>query len=185
MRKLIVVALLLLTAACARTAEDEPTVASAQKGAVTTSASPSASASFDPDAPLKHAKCMREHGMTWFPDPPPPGEAQALEIPAGVDHEDLDAAMKACEQYLGNTVDKGGPSAEDIERLRDFAKCMRENGVTDFPDPKSDGTSQIGPELGAGPGDPVFDKAEKACEQYQPEGARRQVAGGPREAGGK
>ncbi|MFC4072222.1 hypothetical protein [Actinoplanes subglobosus] len=179
MRKLMITGLLLLSVtACARTTTSEPTVASAQKGTAAPSAS--ASASFDPDAPLKHAKCMREHGMTWFPDPPPPGQGQALEIPAGTDHEDFDAAMKACEQYLGNAVDKGGPDAEDIERLRDFAKCMRDNGVPDFPDPKPDGTSQIQLD----PEDPNFAKAEKACEQYQPEGTRRHVAGGPQQAGG-
>jgi hypothetical protein len=179
MRRLVIAGLLLLTAACTPDTTDEPAVASANKGTVT--ASPSASASFDPDAPLKHAKCMRENGMTWFPDPPPPGEGQALEIPAGTDQKDFDAAMKACEKYLQNAIDKGGPDAAEIERLRQFAKCMREHGVPDFPDPKADGTSQIQ----INPDDPNFTTAEKACEQYKPEGAQGQIAGGPREAGGK
>ncbi|BEL09531.1 hypothetical protein Q0Z83_077220 [Actinoplanes sichuanensis] len=179
MRKLVIAGLLLLTAACSPARTNEPTVASVQKG--TTTPAPSASASFDPDAPLKHAKCMREHGMTWFPDPPPPGEGQALEIPNGTDQKAFDAAMKACEQYLRNAVDKGGPNAEDIERLRDFAKCMRANGMPDFPDPKADGSSEIRIEEGD---DAKFAAAEKACEQYKPEGAQRQVAGGPQKAGG-
>ena len=52
---------------CAKGAES-PGVATAASEGPRSTASPTASAVIDPDAPLKHAKCMRENGMTWFLD---------------------------------------------------------------------------------------------------------------------
>jgi hypothetical protein len=54
-----------------------------------------------------------------------------------------------------------------------MAKCMRANGVPNFPDPGPNGQLAIdSSKLGTGPGDPTWDKAEKACAEYRPEGAR-------------
>jgi hypothetical protein len=59
-----------------------------------------------------------------------------------------------------------------------MAKCMRENGVPDFPDPGPNGEMNLdGSKLDIGPGNPAFDKAEKACEKYMPNGAQKHVAG--------
>jgi hypothetical protein len=35
------------------------------------------------------------------------------------------------------------PSAADLAKLKAYAKCMREHGIPDFPDPKADGTFPI------------------------------------------
>ena len=160
------------SAACARTATNDPQVASANNGKTTASASPSASASDDPDAPLKFSQCMRAHGITWFPDPTE-GKL-SVAIPKGTDQKKMEAAQEACKQYMPNGGNAPKPSAEDLERARDMAKCMRANGVPNFPDPKPDGSIQIdGSKLGTGPGDPTFDKAEKACSKYVPPGAEK------------
>ncbi|GIM96967.1 hypothetical protein [Paractinoplanes toevensis] len=162
----------LVAAGCGRAASNDPQVASAQTGTATPSSSASASASDDPDAPVKFSRCMRDHGITWFPDPS--GGKLAVAEPPGVDRSKVEAAQKACKQYMPNGGEAPKPSAEDLEKVRAQAKCMRENGVPNFPDPEPDGRLAIdGSKLGTGPGDPTFDKAEKACAKYLPEGAEK------------
>jgi hypothetical protein len=182
-RTIAVFALLLAlgpAAACARGGGTDPQVASAKKADATPSASPSASASRDPDAPVKFSRCMREHGISWFPDPGADGR-MALAIPQGTDKAKMDAAMEACKKFAPNGGQPPKMSAEDLEKARQMSKCMRENGVPDFPDPSTDGGLMIdSSKLGSGPGDPAFDKAEQACSKYMPKGARtgKQAGGG-------
>jgi hypothetical protein len=47
----------------------------------------------------------------------------------------VDAAMKACGAFLPQPVRPQAPSAEDLEKKRLYAKCVRDNGVPQFPDP--------------------------------------------------
>jgi hypothetical protein len=58
------------------------------------------------------------------------------------------------------------------------AKCMRENGVPNYPDPKEDGNGrvQIVPGEGVDPNDPNFQKAMDACRDLMPQG--QQARGG-------
>ena len=69
----------------------------------------------------------------------------------------------------------GDTSAEDAEdQALEFSKCMRENGVPDFPDPEFNGEGGITIERSAGPGDSADreteEKAMKACEDKMPRG---------------
>jgi hypothetical protein len=172
----------LVVAGCGRTASNDPQVATAQTSTAKPSSSPSVSTSDDPDAPVKFSQCMRDHGLTWFPDPSD-GKLAVAE-PPGVDRSKVEAAQKACKQYLPNGGEAPKPSAEDLERSRNLAKCMRENGVPNFPDPQPDGGLAIdSSKLGTGPGDPTFDKAEQACSKYIPEGAKRHTSGGTADRG--
>ncbi|WP_051808763.1 hypothetical protein [Actinoplanes subtropicus] len=174
----VLLALALGPAACARSGTNDPQVASAQtaKPKATTSASASAAAP-DPDAPLKFSKCMRDHGISWFPDPSD-GKMSVM-IPKGQDAKKLEAAQEACKQYMPDGGEMHKPSAEELQEARDMAKCMRENGVPNFPDPNPDGGISIDPKkLGTGPDDPLWKKAEKACEQYAPKGHVQQGAVG-------
>ena len=174
----LALALALGPAACARTGAKDPQVASAQT--TKPKASVSAAPSNDPDAPLHFAKCMRDHGISWFPDPN--AGATSIRIPQGQDRTKFEAAQEACKQYMPNGGEMHKPSAEDVEAARNMAKCMRENGIPNFPDPNPDGGMSIDPKkLGAAPGDPVWKKAEKACEQYAPKGS---VRGGSSNSGG-
>jgi hypothetical protein len=154
----------------------------ATAGGATPTASASA-ATRDKDAPLKHAQCMREQGMTWFPDPEPGGK-MSIRIPKGTDKAKFDAAMAACRKWA---PDSGGPDKLDpeaVERMRQMAQCMRDNGVKNFPDPAADGSVRLdGSQIGMGPGDPTFDKAEQACEKYMPEGKNERRTSGAGTAG--
>jgi hypothetical protein len=162
--------LTLASAGCARSDDDGPGVATAQNGPASASASPSAKASRDPDAPLKFAKCMREQGLTWFPDPKS-GGGMAIKVPKGFDPKKLEAAHEACKQFAPG-MDGDGPAQADpemLEKARQMAKCMRENGVPNFPDPQPNGGIRLdGDKLGTGPGDPTFDKAEEKCAKFMP-----------------
>ncbi|WP_433376040.1 hypothetical protein ACQPZX_07085 [Actinoplanes sp. CA-142083] len=173
-RNVAVLALMLALgpAACARTGTNDPQVASAQNAGPKASPSASATPSEDPDAPLKFAKCMREHGLPWFPDPE--DGKMSVAIPKGTDQSKVKAAEEACKQYMPNGGAAHKPSAEELELARKMAQCMRENGVPNFPDPQPDGGIAIdGSKLGTGPGDPTFDKAEQACSKYMPKGAEK------------
>ncbi|SNY30920.1 hypothetical protein [Paractinoplanes atraurantiacus] len=169
--KLITAGFLMALAACAPAAGESPGVATAQSGGPAAQASSSAPAVPDEDMALKHAQCMRKEGVTWWPDPKPGGRT-TIKTPKGFDPDKLEKAMEACKAFAPNGGERLKPDAEMLEQARQMAKCMRENGVPNFPDPKPDGSIAIdGRKLGTGPGDPTFDKAEKACEKYVPEGA--------------
>ena len=139
------------------------------------SAEPSAavSATVAPeDRALKFAQCMREQGMSWFPDPEPGSRGFKMIIPKNVDKTKVDAAMAACKEFSPEGRSGVKLSPEDLERARQMAKCMRENGVPNFPDPGSDGRIKVdGRKLGlTGPDDPAFKAAEEACREFQPDG---------------
>jgi len=174
--------LTLASAACARTGAKDPQVASAQTAKPKASASASTAATDDPDAPLKFAQCMRAHGISWFPDPN--SGKTSIMIPKGQDKTKFETAQEACKQYMPNGGDMHKPTAEELEQARTMAKCMRENGIPNFPDPNPDGGMSIDPKkLGAQPGDPVWKKAEAACSQYAPKGHVQQQ-GGTSDSGG-
>ena len=144
----------------------------------TPAASSSAAAARDEDAPLKFSQCMREQGITWFPDPNPDGGLQ-VKVPEGTDRAKMDAAMAACKQWAPDGGDRGPADPEMLEQARQMAQCMRDNGVPNFPDPNADGSIRLeGDKVGMGPGDPTFDKADEACSKYRPKGRTEGRAGG-------
>ena len=172
-RTVAALALMLALAGCGRAAANDTQVASAQTADATAKPSASASAPVDdPDAILKYSQCMRDQGLTWFPDPS--GGKMEVAVPKGTDDKKMKAAEEACKKYLPNGGEPPKMSAEQLEQARNMAKCMRENGVPNFPDPDPDGGLAIdSTKLGTGPGDPTFDKADKACSQYHPKGEQR------------
>ena len=89
---------------------------------------------------MKFAECMRDNGVGEFPDPDASGE---LTIDGVLNGSSLDPssaawrnAIAACEdlQPAGFTGDEE-VTAEEQETRLEFARCMRDNGVGDFPDP--------------------------------------------------
>ena len=91
---------------------------------------------------VKFAECMRANGVSGFPDPDASGE---LTIDAVANGSSLDTstptfeqAMSACKDLEppGFTGGKVTPS-QRTARL-EFARCIRDHGVPDFPDPADD-----------------------------------------------
>ncbi len=59
-----------------------------------------------------------------------------------------------------------------------YAKCMRKNGVPDFPDPGAQGGFLIhgGPGSDLGPGSPAFNNAQGRCQKLLPNGGQPSAA---------
>jgi hypothetical protein len=116
---------------------------------------------------LAYSRCMRSHGVPDFPDPNgqgnlviqgSPGSDLAPNSPA------LQSAEKAC-----------GPFPSDVtqpQELREFsislraARCMRANGVPNFPDPElvgPAGNQTIRLSLGDLPALPGYLRAARKC----------------------
>ena len=89
---------------------------------------------------VKFAQCMREHGVSQFPDPDASGN---LTIDGVLNGSGIDSdgptwkeAIDACKglQPAGFTGPGERSSGQQDAALK-FAQCIRENGVEDFPDP--------------------------------------------------
>jgi hypothetical protein len=88
---------------------------------------------------VKFAKCMRDNGLTEFPDPPASGE---LTIDAIANGSSLDTssaafkhAMSACKDLEPSGFTGHKRSAQQQKNALEFAECIRDHGVKDFPDP--------------------------------------------------
>jgi hypothetical protein len=102
------------------------------------SATPAPSKSADQINQLRaYAKCMRENGVD-MPDPDGDGVLRAPAVKAGspIDKK-METASEKCLPLL--PADVGGApqkmTPEDLAKARALAKCMRENGVPEYPDP--------------------------------------------------
>ncbi|BCB78036.1 hypothetical protein GCM10022251_36620 [Phytohabitans flavus] len=106
------------------------------------------------------ATCIRSNGVPEFPDPYVeeghlllPDQVEQ-DIEAKYPEDVLERALAACQSIMDrlpesalksdgggeSTGEPGPPTAEDVDALRKFAQCMRDNGVPDWPDPKADGS---------------------------------------------
>jgi hypothetical protein len=146
MRKLFLVAGLLMLAACG----------SGNNG--TPNATPSTMSDGEILAIGKQlAQCIRDNGVPGLPEPyvekgrlklP---EEQLQQIESQYSDQVIDQAMQACKSIVdklpdgalnegGDDGDERRPGPGDVEAIRKFAQCVRENGIPEFPDPKADGT---------------------------------------------
>jgi hypothetical protein len=91
---------------------------------------------------VRFAECMRANGVSAFPDPDASGELTVDEV---ANHSSVDTSTAAWEQAIstckslqppGFTGRKTTPEQRSV-RL-EFAQCIRDNGVKDFPDPADD-----------------------------------------------
>ena len=116
---------------------------------------------------------MRANALSGFPDPvAAPGGGEGLPLFVNADGSltaegrtfagpALRSAERACKAYLPPA---GGPPpkvrAQQLRRELAFARCMRANGVPNFPDPTSSSPSgQAGPPPGTDTQSPAFRSA--------------------------
>jgi len=95
------------------------------------------------DKAVKFAECMRNNGVSQFPDPNASG---AFTIDGVVNGSSLDPttaawqnAINACKDLEPAGFMGTKRSAQQQEAAVKFAQCVRDNGVKDFPDPTPDG----------------------------------------------
>jgi len=111
-------------------------------------------------------KCMRDAGFSWWPDPDSSGRINSSP-PAGVvvDQAKLAKAQNDCSSKYMNPAQAPAMSAEDIQKLKEYSKCMRENGLPKFPDPDAKGNIDLG-KAKIEDNTPEWKKASEACQKY-------------------
>jgi hypothetical protein len=127
---------------------------------------------------LRFAECMRSHGVPSFPDP----SGQGIHIGPGSGIDPSSPAFKAAQSACGKLLPGGGPgnqhpTAQQVDMTRRLSECMRQHGVTSFPDPtltppSSPTRGSLVLDLGGvvlalpssiNPSSPAFVQAAKAC----------------------
>jgi hypothetical protein len=90
-------------------------------------------------AALAFADCMRANGVPHFPDPKA-GGGFLFHTSSGVDPSApaFKAAQAKCKKLLPPGPGSGPPpSAKTLARYLTVARCMRQHGVPEFPDPRT------------------------------------------------
>jgi hypothetical protein len=116
-------------------------------------------------------QCARQHGQPGFPDPV--WQAGSLQFGSAGDQvkDQIRQLPHECISILellpASGHRKPPPTAEDLRRLAQFAQCLRQHGMPEWPDPKSDGTFPLrGTPLEAeGKSQRMLDAID-ACSQY-------------------
>ncbi len=92
---------------------------------------------------VRFAECMRANGVKEFPDPDASG---SLTVDAVINGSSLDPssaawkkAISACKGLEPPGFTGGKRSPEQMKAALEFAQCMRDSGVKDFPDPSDTG----------------------------------------------
>jgi hypothetical protein len=162
-------------AACSKGSGGSPGVANLGGGAG--SASPSATSTDDQYArAVKFAQCMRSKGITNFPDPNPDGGFTMQQRGGpGVDAPLFQSASAACQKATGFGGQGNSKKQQDLfDALLKFSSCMRDHGISNYPDPERGAGGGIirKPPAGVSTSSPQFQNARKACENLLPSQAR-------------
>ena len=156
------IALTLALAGCGSDDGDGTGVASA--GGAKQSAAPGGDKPDPEKLGVLFAQCLREHGVDVAD--PKPGEGVQLKVKGGPEKKAaMDEAMEACRKYSPQANASGKPDPKRQEQARQFAGCMRANGVPDFPDPDPNEPG-IRIERKKGDDDAAFERAQRACQKF-------------------
>jgi hypothetical protein len=136
--------------------------------------SPSSNGSGSPNAGgsansrlVAFSHCMRSNGVSNYPDPNSNGQIPKESVAQlGVTSSQFQAAQSAC-QHLHPTASVAQQRHVAAQALL-FSRCMRNHGVTNFPDPANDGRLPDPATLGIDQGSPEFEAANRACGEYRP-----------------
>ncbi len=87
------------------------------------------------------ATCMRSNGVSQFPDPPASGNFTIDEIahtsPLDTSSPAFTQALTACRRLQPAGFTGSRRTAAQQQAALELARCIRKNGVSDFPDPIS------------------------------------------------
>ena len=109
------------------------------------------------------AQCMRQNGVTNFPDP----QNGRFVMGGGVQNNPhFQPAISACQHLLGPSG-IGGNSGNQPAQLA-FAHCMQANGVPSYPDPQPDGALVAPPASVRNTA--AYQSAYNACKSKLPNG---------------
>jgi hypothetical protein len=119
---------------------------------------------------LAFSRCVREHGVTNYPDPDGNGNLPASGKQIARSSPQYPAAENACMHILqtGSATETAGDKQKLAFALK-VARCMRSRGYPTYPDPSPSVSSQGSGTRFAGTGidtrSPRFQTTETACEK--------------------
>lgn len=126
-------------------------------------------------AMLAWTRCMRANGVPDFPDPNSQGQfllpRKSANGQGGIDPNStaFKKASKACQDKFPPGIKSPATSQELQTQFLAYARCMRANGVPNFPDPKvSGGRVEMMLPKGVSPDSQVFKSAQAACASKLP-----------------
>jgi hypothetical protein len=133
--------LVVIVAGCSSGSEKGDTGTSSSSGNASSSANGSSGSAgtggnenaSDRDKAVKFSECMRENGVSDFPDPNAAGDFPGFGI--SVSPAVWQEALGACKDLQPPGALSAELSPVQLSAALQFAQCMRENGVQDFPDP--------------------------------------------------
>lgn len=122
-------------------------------------------------AAFNYASCMRKHGVAGYPDPqvttnPDGSVATAVAGPANASAAPaFRSAQKACSNILLAQTSRPGSGGPSRQEFLAFAHCLHTHGISDFPDPNTQGeiTGQMIDASGVNLKAPSFMTAADAC----------------------
>jgi hypothetical protein len=128
------------------------------------------------DQALSYVRCLRSHGVPSFPDPSPGGRLP--NIPSSIDPAApaFRSAQRACARLEPGANGSGPALGSSMARLLIVARCMRRNGLPNFPDPTATPPPAPSPDAATGnviggpggylqlpPQSPALARAASAC----------------------
>ncbi|WP_326691494.1 MULTISPECIES: hypothetical protein [unclassified Streptomyces] len=137
------------------------------------------------DKALEYSRCMRDNGVKDFPDPKQESGGGVRIGGSGAkldrDSPEFEKAEQACRDKAPQ-MDGGKGKPLDSAKVAAWAKCMREHGLDDFPDPEINGSAmQLDmADSGIRPNAKPFQDAQKACRSKYPGGGIIMKGGGPK-----
>lgn len=168
-----------LAACTGATDADIPTASDSQ--AASSGEANSAPAAQDPaDAALTYSQCMRENGVPNFPDADAEGRIR-ISPPGSIDPDsaEFQGASEACRDLAPAGWGEADAGPGDAEVLLEFTRCMRENGVPDFPDPDPNTgvRNMFGRDSKLDPNDPKVKTALEICEPLLEDSQKPAIGG--------
>jgi hypothetical protein len=122
---------------------------------------------------------MRAHGHPSFPDPTKDSTGKWV-FPDSAGSGGKTQLPAACAPLNRQMKQEGRPnateqplSAGEMAKARTYANCMRQQGVSDWPDPSSTGYFVLPPRLGPPNGMRRFQPQLNTCKKYEPTGGAR------------
>jgi hypothetical protein len=149
------VALVFALGACGGGAETPAVATAASPGAQSTASATAASGTVAAyvENQRQLAKCLREQGFD-VPDPDAKGRIDLASMGGRTKADPkVLAAWEACKEFnqpIPEELQEREPpvTAEQLAHRREYAKCMRANGMPDWPDPNQDGSWPQGGAMG-------------------------------------
>lgn len=137
--------------------------------ACSSGSSSSSSASADTNAAKDAAfvRCMASHGVTVTVNSSG-GIVQGSNGSNPPSQSQVQSARSACNHTLPNgSQPSQGQQQQSVEQLVKYTQCMRAHGVSNMPDPSSDGTMHVGISVA---NSPHYQSAAQDCRSLLPPG---------------